>query len=343
MQIVIGGIFGEHFMKSIFHIAALWFSIAAAANADDLETLLDAAAPGDVIETGPADFGAVSLRNYDFSPAVTIKFHPDSQLSALTLRDVRGVHFEGLTVAAGETTSPKSAKAVYILRGGDLAFRDAQIAWSADRDPLNDGSGLFADSVSGLVVENSLLHDVRNGVVVTSANDVTVTGSRVSNILADGITVSGTTNMLIKDNLCVDFAPRGTTGVHPDCIQLQAGSRAIANDNIRIIDNVSLRGFGDTAQGIFVKSKYAGIPHRDILIENNLVKQSVTLGIYGENVDGLTIRGNRVLSSPDAETPPRILVRDPSMSVVIENNTAWRIVAPAHATVENNIALEDED
>ncbi len=272
---------------------------------------------------------------------MTISFHPDASLTSLVLRDVEGVHFDSLRVEAGETTSPKSAKAVYIQRGGDIAFRGAEIAWSNDGDPSNDGSGVFADGVAGLVVENSLIHDVRNGIVVTSAHDVSITGSRVANILADGVSVSGTTNMLIKDNLCIDFAARGTSGVHPDCIQLQAGSRAIANENIRIIDNVSLKGFGDTAQGIFVKSKYVGVPHRDILIENNLIKQSVTLGIYGENVDGLTIRGNRVLSSPEADTPPRILVRDPSSGVVIENKTAWRIVAPAGATVSGNTALED--
>ena len=327
-------------MKHLLSLLAAGSAAMAGATAEDLGALLDAASPGDVIETEATDFGAVSLRNYTFEPPVTVKFHPDARLETLTLRSVRGVHFDGATVIAGETISPKSAKAIYVQRGGDVVFRNMDVSFSVDGNPMNDGTGIFADDVDGIVVEDSDFHDVRNGVIILSSNDATVIGSRFSQVLSDGVAVSGTSDIDILENLCIDFAEEPSANVHPDCIQLHVGSRGVANQNARVAGNAALMGHGASVQGIFVKSKLAGVPHRDVVVERNIVKVKAPLAIYGENVDGFTVRANYVLAAPDAPHPVRILVRDPSTGVTIEENTSARIDAPPHAVLENNTILD---
>lgn len=321
------------FSLSISHLAQ-------AQTAADLIADLNAASPGDTIIVPAGDYGPVSLRWNSFSPAVTLQFEQGAVIETMQLRDVTGVIFDNLTISAGIAADPKRNYAVFVQRGGDLTFKDSHFSWAIDGDPSNDGPALVFDGVDGIRIENSHFSDMRDGVIIRSSSNVEIWGSHFTDLLKDGINLSGTDNVVIRENACTDFRIIPGFNAHPDCIQLQAGSRAIANTNVLIADNVMLIQDGEQAQGIFVKSKYANEPHRQITIENNLIRQSVTLGIYAENVEDLSIRNNDVLPSFDADYDPRIVVNDPSTNVLIEGNTVSRIDAPAHATVQNNTILE---
>ena len=306
----------------------------------DLTALLDAAASGDTIKTKPVDFGVVELNNYTFNPPVTLNFHKKSTMSRLKIRNVTGLTLDGLNIVAGESFNPGSENAVFIFGGGDITFRDASFEWADDADPLNDGTALVFDGVAGVTVEASTFRHVREGVIVRNSSDAVIQGSQFTSIFEDAIVVSGTDNVLIDDNYCADFSSVEGINPHRDCIQLQAGSRAVANMNVRITNNTILKGTGAKAQGIFVASRHVGVPHIGVTIEDNLIKQSIGLGIAATNANDLIIRGNQVLPSFEAEESPRIVVNEPAENVLIEGNTAAAISAPPDAIVRDNTILE---
>lgn len=314
--------------------------IANAQPANNLNVALQNAAPGDIIETTGDDFGSVDLRNFSFSDPVTIRFHENARLSKLTLRNIQGLTLEGLSIVAGVSTNPNGQNAVRVFGGSNITFRASSFEWAADDDPLNDGTAIFVDGVDGITIEDSKFQSVRAGIHIRGSSNAVVRDSHFRSVLVDGIILSGTDGALLEQNSCADFVTVEGMGLHPDCIQLQAGGQRVANTAVTIRENIVLQGSGSRSQGIFVKSRYAGIPHIDVTIEDNVVIQSKGNGIYGENVHGLTIRGNRVLSSFQAEAAPRIIARDPSQNVLIENNSAAVISAPAHAIVQNNEILE---
>lgn len=306
----------------------------------DLIADFNAASPGDTIIVPAGNYGRVDLGPNNFSPAVTLQFEDGSVIQTLRVTDVFGVAFDNLTISGGISFDPVREVAVLVQRGGDVTFKSSNFSWAKDGDPLNDGTTLIFDDVDGLRVENSHFSDMRDGLIVKDSRDVEIWGSHFTDLLKDGIIISGSENVVIRENACTDFRRVEGLNTHPDCIQIQAGSRGIADTNVLIADNVSLIQDGERAQGIFVKSRFAGVPHRQITIENNLIRQAHHLGIYAENVEDLIIRGNDILPSFDSTDTARILVRDPSSNVLIEDNTAPLIRAPAHATVQTNTILE---
>lgn len=317
--------------------------MAGVANAEprgDLGALLTSAAPGDVIRTKPADFGVIELADLAFEPPVKIEFHKNARVGRIRLRNVTGVTFSGLTLEAGVAVNPVSENAVFVQGGGGVAFVDSTFSWADDGDPENDGTALVFDGVNGATVGNSIFRSVREGVVMRSSRNARIAGSTFERIFEDGVVIAGSSDVAIVDNLCRDFSAVAGVSTHPDCIQLQAGSRAVANNNVVIARNTILKGGGEKAQGIFVSSRFVGEPHENILIENNTIRQSVGLGVFATNVVGLTVRGNLVLPSADAEERPRILVRDYADEVLIVGNTAAAIRAPVHAIVRDNTILE---
>lgn len=317
------------------------FAVAAAGNAlaedaRSLNALLDHAKPGDVIETASADFGETTLAGYAFNPAVTIKFSERSSIRRLTLRNVSGVTFDGLNVIAGVATRPVSENAVIVLGGGDIAFINAHFRWEADADPQNDGTALVFDGVDGITVSDSVFQFLLNGVIIRSSKNATIRNSDFTEILKDGIVVAGTDGVVIDNNICSDFASVEGVNPHPDCIQLQAGGRAVADKNAVIKNNKIIRGSGARIQGIFVSSRHENAPHVGVTIENNFVEQSMGLGIAAINTKDLIIRGNEVRRAAEDGETPRILVREPAENVTVENNIAAIGAAPAGVKIAGN-------
>lgn len=327
--------------RRIGFTALLFSSLAApvsAQTAADLEAAVNAAAPGDVITVTPGSYDLVELGPNNFSPAVTLRFIDGASIGRMFLRDVTGLVFENLIVEAGESLNPVSENAVLVQDGGDITFRKSSFAWAKDDDPLNDGTALAFDRVDGIRVQNSHFSHVREGLIIRNSSNAEVVASHFTDMLEDAIVIAGSQHVTLRENTCTDFRRAAGLNTHPDCIQLQASSQAVADTDVLIADNAVLKGDGEKAQGIFISSRFIGEPHRDITVENNLIRQSAVLGIYAKNAENITIRNNSVYSAFEAENDPRILVRDPSTAVVIEDNVSWRVVGPAHATMNNNIA-----
>lgn len=315
----------------------LAFALTANASANELFQALRTTKAGDTIELPGTDLGRIHLRNLSYTEPVTVRFSDETRISRLTLENVSGMRFENMNLVAGTTDRPQAEKAVRVMGGSHVTISNSSFQWSADGKPTNDGSAIMVDGVDHFTLENSTFTNSENGIHVRSSTNAVIRGNSFRGMMVDGIILSGTTGALLENNFCTEFTTPDPK-LHPDCIQLQAGGRKVANTSVIIRGNKVIKGKGARTQGIFVKSRFDDIPHKDILIENNVVEIAKGNGIYGKSVIGLTIRNNVVRPSENASAIPRIVIREPAHDVLIEGNTTPEIVK-LHDTVvgENNI------
>ena len=302
----------------------------------NINDALKSAKPGDTVHIPRADYGLIEIHQHNFEPPVTLSFDPKATITKMRIHGASGLHFKNLNILAGIATDPVRENAVFVSGGRNIQFSNGQFAWSKDNDPLNDGTALVIDGTTDVVVTESNFSHAREALIIRSSKNVKIEKSVFTDLLEDAIVIAGSTDVIIDNNFCKNFRSDAFPEGHPDCVQLQAGGRAIPNHNVTISNNKIIQGNGDKAQSIIVSSRHLDKPHTKILIENNISRQSTGLAIQTYNAHDVIIRGNRVFPSAKATEAPRILVRTPGRNAVLENNIAARVKGPDDAIIRNN-------
>ncbi|MCI5047350.1 MAG: right-handed parallel beta-helix repeat-containing protein [Aquisalinus sp.] len=294
----------------------------------DLAEMIRVAKAGDTIELPAREFGYLKLTGIHFAEPVMIKGVEGASFSKITLRDVRNLHLQNITVRAGTTSDHLSDFAVTIMRSHGIKISDSNISWSDDGDWGNDGTGMTARLSTYVVIEGTVFHNSFTGLVIRDAGNVSVRKNIFRDLRRDGINVSGTVGIDIDQNVCTDFHPERPRD-HPDCIQFWNDTANQSNENVRITANKIIRGEGGVSQGIFLAGQKPGLPHRNVLIEDNLIQQGMGQGIFLRKVENAVVRNNIVRAAPPVEHTPVITLRAPLKDVRVEGNKAARIdVAP---------------
>jgi len=309
-------------------------------DAASLAAAIETAEPGDRLLLAEGNYGAFAIRNRSFSPAIEITAAQATApiFTEIELRDVQGVHFSDLAISFGPTTAPRTTYAVDVQRGTDVAFSAMEFEGAADENPDNDAQGLNIRDSQDVTVENSNFHDLFRGVAILDSTNTNVTQSTFRNISSDGIVGRGDFGVLIEDNFFTDFFLTSVGNVHPDAIQFWDSGASRENRDLTIRGNVILRGVGDPSQGIFIKA--GSMASENIVIENNVIQQSMIQGLYLENVVGATVNNNTIAPFDTIIDKPGIEVRAPASGVEVTDNLAisWRL-AGAGITA-GNITLE---
>ncbi|MGD9800654.1 MAG: right-handed parallel beta-helix repeat-containing protein [Parvularculaceae bacterium] len=323
-----------------------WSSSALAADVNvsspgALSAALGAATPGDRILLAPGRYGAVDLRSVHFSEAVTIAsadMRDPAVLSSVYLNDVGGLSLESLRVEYGSTRSPLSEYAVNILGGADLSMDGLEISSAVNGAPDDDAYGINIRNSKRLKVRNSRIHDVFRAIAVFDSEDVAIDRNQISAVASDGVVARGAVRLSIVDNYFSDFRIVNPQVHHPDAIQLWSRHARRANQDVVIRGNLIRRGVGDRSQGIFVKTPE--IATVNLLIEENVIEQSMGQGIYVENGNRVIIRNNSVLPQDYRVDQPGIEVRESAENVTVENNLAAAFRVADGVAQSGNIAID---
>ncbi|WP_306252667.1 right-handed parallel beta-helix repeat-containing protein [Parvularcula sp. IMCC14364] len=301
--------------------------------------LIEKANAGSVVKLPQGQHGSLKLNGLHFDEPVIVDGSSGSVFSRIILRDVRNLHFRNVTIEAGTTTDHIGDFAVTMMRSHGVRVESSHVSWSDDRNWANDGSGMTARLSSDVLIADTVFHNNFTGLVIRDADNITIQGNIFRDLRRDGINVSGTVNIVIDQNMCTDFHPVRPQD-HPDCIQFWNDTAVRSNENIRITGNRILRGEGGVSQGIFLAGQKPGLPHRNILIENNHIHQAMGQGIFIRKADNAIIRGNIVRAAPPVEHTPVITVRSPVSDILIEGNRAARIDV-ASDVLEGAVTLRD--
>lgn len=306
-----------------------------------LRSVLASAAPGDRILIAAGNYGAFSLSDTHFSPSVGLSpADPDAPpvFTSIHLSDVSGLSLSDVKVIYGQTQAPLSSYAVNILRGADLDFSKMEIMSAADGNAGNDAYGVNIRDSARITLRETLIHDVYRGAAVFDSDDIEISRNVILAAGSDGVVARGSVGLSILDNYFADFSIIDMNVQHPDAIQLWSREAPRANENVIIRGNLIRRGTGDPTQGIFIKTPE--IATRDLLIEHNVIEQSMAQGIAVENGEGVIIRNNTVIPDNYELDSPGIEIRAPFANASVEANIAMAYRLPADVTSSANVTAD---
>ena len=336
-------------VKNLAMIGMLVASVSSLAAAEDfdvadptaLSEALATAQSGDRIVLAPGDYGALILKNRQFSQRIQLTAGDTAAppvFQSVLLQDVRGVALHGVIIRYGPTAAPRTSYIATVQRSSDILLSDLEIESASDADPNNDATALNIRDSSAVEFVKSVVHDVFRGVSILESDDIRIEENQFFAIASDGVVGGGAHRVSVLRNAFRNFfVPRGED-IHPDAIQFWDRGATRENRDIEIRGNVIFRGEGDFSQGVFVKSPT--LPSVNVTIEHNVVHQSAVQGVFVEGAVDVSIRNNTVAPFDPHVDKSGIEVRAPLQNAVVAKNLAASYRLDASATAADNVTLE---
>lgn len=307
----------------------------------EFRAALASVSPGDRLLLASGAYGSLDLRDVVFAPAISVEpldWAAPPVFTSINLSEVNGFSVNGIVVAYGVTQSPLSTYAVNIQGGGDISLKRMEIASAADGVAGNDAFGINIRNSARISVSDNNIHDVYRGVAVLDSDNVTVSRNVIRVAGSDGVVARGAVGLSILDNYFADFAIVDLELQHPDAIQLWSRYALRANQDIVIRGNLIRRSVGDRSQGVFVNTPEFAT--KNLLIEHNVIEQSMAQGIAVANGDGVVIKNNTVIPHDYQADKPGIEIRAPAANTFVADNIAMAYRLADGALASGNVTAD---
>ncbi len=295
---------------------------------------LSSAHAGDSILLAPGTYSGLSISNVNVAGgSVTIASQNSANPAVLTGLQVltsSDLKFSGLDVIGSSTSVSYYAN---VSSSSNVSFSN-MLFEGPSPTALNDPGGLSLWHSSGISVTNSTFEQLGGtnnsgaAMSIVGDNHDTVTGDTFFNLGCDGIDVDGGTSYInISNNTFTDFFYGA--GYHAQAIHVWDGNSTSSANDITISDNISTRGAGLPAQGIFIEDDNNGTtPFLNLTISGNTVVGSLGQGIAlgGGSGDpdattGVLVTGNTVRGYTDISA--QLSVANSVNATVTNNSVTW--------------------
>ena len=340
----------------------------------ELLEALKTAHGGETIRMAAGDYGSLDMPVSrmpwlkEYSDTVTmVSADPENRatISGLNLTGAKNMAFEGIVfdydAAVGEADNTKPFK---ISWASDIAIRDCVFdgdiaegvgAWA---DGYGTGYGLLVTGGQNIEVSGSEFYNWVRGAVFNKVQGIEVLGNDIHDIRSDGLDFAQVKDVLIESNHLHDFtatASSGGKGDHLDMIQFWTSGTTAPSENIVIRGNLLDSAAGSATQSIFMRNelvdsygKGEDFYYRNVLIEENVIRNATLHGITVGEAEGVTVRNNTLLfnaaSAGGAGSAPRILVASKALDVhVIDNIAHGFTLGGENWDVSGNLAVQRSD
>lgn len=299
-------------------------------NSDALWNAVKAAAPGDVVLVASGSYPVIKLDHFvKAEPGVTIKPKAGAKavLAGVAMDGSQGLHLSGFEVAISD------AKLQYgiTIYGSERIRLDRLTVHRADGAKGEQGGvGAFIRKSSDVAVTSSEFYNLGVGVSFLDDSKVAVTHSRFHDLQTDGVDFAGVVDSAADGNSFTDFYPKA--GDHPDAIQFWSTKETPAGKNAIVTNNVIRRGRGGPVpmQGIFAENQ------ENMTIRGNGLLCTMYNGISVSGTARALIEDNFVQGCTDMGT--RIIARGGSSDIMVQNNqVSDRIVDLHQAGDKDNV------
>lgn len=327
---------------------------------------VDSTAGVPIIQLQPGTYDNVAIHDIS-GPVRLVAADPGNppRITSLRVKGSRDISFEGLVldfVFDPATTKPW-ASAFQFDTSERLVFDAVVVDGDLMHDTGTDGDGYPA--AKGLVfiqsrditISDSEIHSFYVGINFRRSSNITLKRTYLHGMRKDSITMAQVQDVAIIDNRFGGHNRSFAFDDHPDVIQMWTQGTDQPSERITIRGNVFNSEHSPYSQTLFMRNEtvdkgLAGpeMFYRDLVIENNVIINAHVHGIAVGETDGLIIRNNTLIRNPSSEKPgmsnelasPSIRVAKASRNVVIENNAAYRIPAPAGTdwSVRNNLEIQ---
>jgi hypothetical protein len=298
------------------------FAKESTATAATFNSLLAAAAAGDVIYLDSSNYGAVKISNRAYSGFVTIEagWGQMPVFSSLTVNSANHMVFSGITINGNgvRSTSPGGIL-VNLSSSNNIVFEhniiestSGAFPWKSMGTVLNaaiaPSDGIIASQDYCVALNNNQIKNVFNGIGVggdqvgTDGQNYMISDNTIDHFAGDGIDHS-VTNIIIQGNEITNGLDIcGSECIHNDGIQGWNWNNklGITNKNVLIDSNyiqsqtVADLPFAVALQGIDIFDGFWA----NVSITNNIVLVSSVTGISIAGVNGLEIINNSVMDIP---------------------------------------------
>jgi Ca2+-binding RTX toxin-like protein len=295
---------------------------------------LAVAAPGDIIELAPGNFGIVVLDGIRFPSTVTIRSLDPLSPATFDTLSIKNSSFLALDhiavthpLATGE---PDWSSALRIDKSDHISILNSEISGSADGNHTNDGQGLLVLDSSHISIAGNNFHDLKTGVSVGRSEYVDVRDNTFIDIRSDGADLANVRHVVVDGNTFTNFHPAFALGDHPDMIQVWNDGSFGDMSDIVISNNTLSQGSGGNVQSIFIQGAVAAAdgsippPAHDIVVEGNTIDSGAAQGIWLSQVDHAHVAHNVLTIATGGASIPTIRT-DHTTNTTVDLNTAPQI------------------
>ena len=328
-----------------------------------LNSILGAAAAGDVIYLDSSNYGAVNISNRKYSDFLTIEagWGQTPVFSSLTVNSASHIVFSGITIDGNgvRSTSPEgilvnlSSSNNIVFEHNTVESTSGAFPWKSMGTVLNasiaPSDGVSATQDYCVALNNNKIQNVFNGIEVggdqvgTDGQDDMVADNTIDHFAGDGIDHS-VTNIVIQGNVITNGLDLcNSKCIHNDGIQgwNWDDKLGITNKNVVIDSNyiqsqtVASLPLAVALQGIDIFDGFWG----NVSITNNIVLTSSITGISIAGVNGLDIINNSVMNIPiNGVAQSQTYWMYSGMTWITAGGTTHEGGATTNVIVRNNIA-----
>lgn len=276
----------------------------------ELTSALSKAAGGDTVLLSSGNYGSVNLSNMNYNSYVTLRSadaNNEAVFSSLKVDNSSYIRLDDVHVSH-PTNGVSGSRVVQILNSNHVDFINSEVNGLVDKT-YEGHYGIYVKDSDSIALNNNNVHDVGNGILVFSTDNVTVKDNSVDYVFSDFYKFGGVHDVLIENN-------KGGGHLYPDAdshadfMQFQGEA-----SDVVIRGNTYLAQTTERAQGIFLDDA----SYKNILIEENIIYSGKVNAIKVSAGSGITVRDNTVLSVPNL------------------GHKAAAISVPAGSVVQNNI------
>lgn len=282
--------------------------------------------------------------------------------------------FDGkVTIASADPDRPAVVKELFVSGAKNVTFSDIKFDWDPKQTSVGpvyiqnsekitlsgvtvegqvvrgygEGVGIRARSSSDIVIEDSVIKDLKNGANITGIEGLTISGNQLRNMSNDGLILGGLDGAAIVGNDFRDFKS-DPKEFHKDAIQVVSSKAIGTTTNLLIEGNTVVNPA--QAHGFFFGNNLAKDDHdltgyyENITIKDNYLKTAHTHGVTIEHGKNISIVDNTIVANTDTHKAgaainiPLINVSSSSIGVEISGNKVASAPSAANATwtVEDN-------
>lgn len=308
-------------------------------SAEALAAAIAGAQGGETFVLAPGSYGDLSIAGRRFAETLVLRAADPSRpprFSSVRITRSANITLEGLDIVFGPSAAPLSDAAVFVAHAEAIRLVGLAVASAPNGVAGDDAQGVRILSSRKVTLSDARIEETYRGALVFESDAVVIRGCIILGSGADGIAARGAQDFLVEGNIIGDFRPVNAAAIHPDGVQLWSKSAARASRNVVIRGNVIRRGDGAPAQGVFARTPE--IATEGLVIENNVIEQSMGQGIFVQNAVGVTIRGNTLSPVAPLVHPPAIEVRAPFSNALVEHNAAPKFRLPPGVDARANAA-----
>ena len=287
-----------------------------------LNSILNAAAAGDVIYLDLSNYGAVSILNRRYPQFLTIEagWGQTPIFSSLTVTSSSHIVLSGITINGnGVRSKSPNGSLVNLASSNNIVFEHNTVEstsgaflWKSMGTVLNaslaPSDGIIASQDYCVALTSNQIKNVFNGIGVggdqvgTNGQNYVVAGNTIDHFAGDGIDHSVTNIMIQGNSITNGLDTCESKCIHNDGIQgWNWGNKlGITNKNVVIDSNyiqsqtVADLPFAVALQGISIFDGFWA----NVSITNNIVLTSSITGISIAGANGLNIINNSVMNIP---------------------------------------------